>query len=319
VRISTRLDHAFSFLINPHETVVVSGFWRSGTTWLQQSLAALLNAKTVYEPLRPTVAAMKEIYSYSGLSAKDAAFLELYMPYCRDRTLDGHPLYRFFDRALRSDLPGGAIRGVREGVTESFRRRVVAKFIRGHFCLRAAQNTFMMPVIHIYRDPRAIIASIKGTEWKRLFDPLCLREQLLELQDGRTDFFSNWADEILECDKKGEVARIAAYWALTEKFVQLSYADDNPRPPVVFVSYEELCQEREEKLLQILQQLGIRHRPLKNSRVLDTDSATTTRQRRGVAVEDRIAGWKTVLPHSEVALVESIVQRFGLGDRLMSG
>jgi hypothetical protein len=34
--------------------VFVSGFWRSGTTWMQELLAKSLHAKTVFEPLLPT-------------------------------------------------------------------------------------------------------------------------------------------------------------------------------------------------------------------------------------------------------------------------
>ncbi len=33
--------------------VLVSGFWRSGTTWVQECLAESLGAKTIFEPLSP--------------------------------------------------------------------------------------------------------------------------------------------------------------------------------------------------------------------------------------------------------------------------
>ncbi len=44
------LDLCAAPFVDPSEAVVVTGFWRSGTTWLQQTLARLHNAKTVFEP-----------------------------------------------------------------------------------------------------------------------------------------------------------------------------------------------------------------------------------------------------------------------------
>lgn len=315
-KISYPIDHALSSLIHPCDTLVVSGFWRSGTTWLQQSLAELIKAKTVYEPFHFMVPATKEIYSHNQLSTKDAPFLELYLPYCGNTTLNDYVLHSFFDKALRADIPGSVVRLVRNNVTESFCLRVILKLVRGHLCLRAAQNTFLMPAIHIYRDPRAIVASIKMTDWGWLFEHLSLQEQLLEPKDGRVDFFSNWYDEILQYDKKDKIVRITAYWALTEKFMQHCYADGQAR--FSFVSYEELALKKEKILLKILNQLRVNHVPDENLRVLDKDSNSTSDQRRGISVDERIFGWKKKLSSSEVDVIESIVYHFGFDDRLVN-
>jgi hypothetical protein len=311
------IDRLLAARIDPRDTLVISGFWRSGTTWLQEVLAQLLKAKTVFEPLHFEVPAAREIFAYYQVAIKHDPFLELYLPYCGDQML-GEPLRSLFDKALRADLPGQGLRLLRSDVSEGLRRRIVLKFVRAQLCLRAAQNTFMMPVIHIYRDPRAIIASIKKTEWGWLFDHLWLREQLLEPRDGRADFFGRWRDEILEYDKSDAFARVTAYWALTEKFLQHCYGDADQRTRIVFVSYEELCQKREKSVSQILEKLGVRPEvPPEHNRVLDVDSFSTAQQRRGASMEERIAGWQKTLSRTEVATVESIVQRFGFADRLV--
>jgi hypothetical protein len=38
-------------------TLLINGFWRSGTTWLQQTLVQALNAKSLFEPFSPAAAA----------------------------------------------------------------------------------------------------------------------------------------------------------------------------------------------------------------------------------------------------------------------
>ena len=310
------VDRLVSRFIDPRDTLVISGFWRSGTTWLQQSLAKVLKAKSVYEPLSPLVHDIKEVYFHDHLSTnnKDVSFLRFYMPFCSGTTLDGHPLRELFYKALRAEVSGGRTRFSRTRLTEAFRLKVVVKFIRAHLCLRAAQETFFVPAIHIYRDPRSVVASMKRLGWKWFFNHLVLRDQLLEPRDGRAQFFGQWHDEILEYDKKGEIARAAAYWALTEKFLQHCYSDHQAR--ISFLRYEELCQKRETLLLETLRKLTVAYDVNGNARFLDIDSDTTSEQRRKASVGERVEGWKETLSGSEISTIESIARRFGFEDRL---
>ncbi len=316
VKVPYYLDCAVAPFIDPGQTLVVSGFWRSGTTWLQQSLASILRAKTVFEPFGVYATTGHRIHSHGQLADRKAPFRDLYMPHCSGRLLAKGPLRDAFRRALQGNIPGRWVRRLRGGVAEALRARIVVKMIRGHLSLWAGQNTFAMPLIHIYRDPRAVVASIRMTAWEKLFDYLFLREQLLDFEDGRADFFGQWRSEILEYDRQGRSARIAAYWALTERYLRDCGWEEGAS--VCFVSFEELCLRPETALASIRRDLGkdgLASLPLD---VLSRDSDTTSEQRRNLSPEERVAGWKKILSRSESQMIEEIATRFGFEDRLVS-
>ncbi len=309
------IDCRVAAQIDPAVSVFMCGFWRSGTTWLQEALVQSLHAKLVFEPLYYPVPGMQAIYAHEQLQDKDKRFLHVFMPY-REGRLEGHPLYEFFAGALRSTLPGRWVRIYRRELAESERTRIVLKCVRSQLCLRAVQNTFHLPVIHIYRDPRAVIASMKKTRNFQFFAAINVSRQLLKPPDGRAEFFGRWRDEIKDYSEQDGVVQLAAYWALTEKFVQHSFADKPAR--AVFISYEDLGRRRESLLEESLEQLGLRALVANGVQVLADDSSTTSQQQRGATMTQRISGWRQVLSASEIASIESIAKKFGFEDRLIS-
>ena len=311
-QLAAEIDHRLASQLQPRDTIVVSGFWRSGTTWLQEYLAEILGAKTIFEPFHFKVRAAQKLFKHYGVAKKSESFHELFIPYCAERTLDPSSLlYRYYDGTLRADLPGRAVRVLRQDASESERTRVVVKFTRGQFSLAAAHRTFAMPIIHLYRDPRAVVASAKMTDWYWLFDHLSLQEQLLEVNDGRADYFRRDAEALREYDRD-KIARIAAYWASTEKFLRDAFAEAQSR--IVLVSYEKLCRQPE-SVLEILAQLNVPTERHGSSPAGRGDSFSTSPQRRGASAAERIGGWTNVLSSAEIAMIESIVEHFGLNTR----
>ena len=309
------IDRSLAFRFDPSDTLLVSGFWRSGTTWLQEALRDVLFAKTLFEPLCPLTRETKVLHAQHGVDSKSHEFLRLYMPFCGTAKVEG-PLREAFLQMLQGTSWGSWVRRFRQGLSESLRPRLVVKVVTAPLCLRAAQNTFGMPVLHVYRDPRAVIASTKKTRWHWLFDHLSLREQLLDIPDGRVEYFGRWRDEILEYDRADPVTRTAVYWSLTEKYLQESYAGFQGR--FVCTSYEHLAQGREPIFRETLAKLGLSpwHQ---HFRVPETDSTTTAVVQRGASVQERVEGWRTFLSPADIAAIESIVTRFGLADRLTAG
>jgi len=42
-------------------------------------------------------------------------------------------------------------------IVEALRATFIAKLVRGYLCLNAIHNEFNVPILHIYRDPRAVM------------------------------------------------------------------------------------------------------------------------------------------------------------------
>jgi hypothetical protein len=317
-RLAYYADRLVALGADPSRSLVVSGFWRSGTTWLQESLAQLLGAKTVFEPFHFEVPAAWALLSRSQPAVKPAPVLELHMPYCGDAELSGE-LRSVFGGALRGTLAGRGTRLLRTDPRECLRRRILVKLVRGHLCLRAAQRTFGMPIIHVYRDPRGVVASVLQTGWGWLFDHLRLAEQLLEPRDGRAAAFEPWREAIEEYDAQDTIVRLAAYWAITERFLRDSLPSD-VGGRCLFLSYEELCRKREDFLVETVARLGLPAPPASRRRaVLDQESLSTSESRRGATLEDRILGWREQLSPAQSSTIADIARRFGLADRLFDG
>jgi hypothetical protein len=305
--IATLLDRAVAPAVNPAHTLVLSGFWRSGTTWLQELLAGWLRAKTIFEPFHLYVPDTQKLFADYGVAAQSPEFHELWFPYWDAADPQGHaPLRAYYRRALRGQVAGRAARAVRGGVAESFRRRLIVKFTRGAFSLGAAQAAFGFPLIHIHRDPRAVIASIRLTDWEWVFQHLSLQAQLLEGRDGRAGYFSRWEAAIREFDVPDVVTRVAAYWAIAE--CALAQAQG------VSLRYEETLADPAGTLAPALETLGVPAGRLPDG--AGRDSYSTSAGRRGASAQARISGWRETLRREEQARIEAVARAFGLENRL---
>ncbi|MES1952162.1 hypothetical protein S4A8_14959 [Salinisphaera sp. S4-8] len=310
------VDWAMSGFLRPGNSVVVTGFWRSGTTFLLEQLTQLWRAKPVFEPFQPELPGYRAVLDTLVPATMERGRTDHYlMPYALDDSLA-----RYVSRVLRYGLVdvriqrsrsnlsahGRGPRGVPESIMQhglAMRPRVVAKFVRGALLVPALRQRLAVPVFHIRRCPHGVLASYKSAGWQDFqADRIGLRRLLLEIDDGRAAFFAPMATLIDELDKGNADQRLVAYWALTEKFV------DAHAEHYIKVPYEALA-TGEFDLAARLAQAGF---DVKRARSDGFNSSTTSAHRAHLSARERVDSWRHKLSDEQIRQVDDIVARVGV-------
>lgn len=287
--------------------IIINGFWRSGTTWLQSQICASVKGKSVFEPFGPYVN-NDEIYIKSGFLKSDLSkeFQSAFMPYIslKDKSSS---LNIFIDSSLNANIESKVIRRLRPSFLSSFRTIVVCKFVRGSLLLPYLIREYPeVPIIHIYRDPRAVITSITRNGWGYWFENFSLQEHFLNMNDGRSDYFNNFKKLIHKYDSYDAQSRICAYWCLTEKFIIENVTDEKN---FLRVSYDELINTDFNIVKSFLSNYNIKWQ---NKNYKEKSSATTNQDRKILSSKEKRDSWKKELEPNLKKKIEDIVSEFGL-------
>ena len=158
--------------------VIIAGSGRSGTTWVQDSIAEANNLRTLFEPLNPVAlpAAKKFAYKYVEEHA-ERNDLKLYM----DQVLSGCQRSLWIDYRIRTQrfncfrvgVPV-AVDNVKRLIRHYRKYRgkggagLAVKFIRANLMLPWLVRQYQVPALFITRHPCAVIASrlkLGGDDW----------------------------------------------------------------------------------------------------------------------------------------------------------
>lgn len=310
-----RIDRAIAPRVRIEDSLIISGFWRSGTTWIQNSLAELIDAKMVFEPFHPHNPEMGPVYAHAGMSFT-STHTNMFMPFVSSGAPEDHPVFALTALALRSVLRHRWTRVYRTRLADAFRPRVAVKFTRAALCLPAIRQQFGNPVLHIRRDPRAVIASAvyktnrMGGKFTTRFD---LNHFLLGIPDGRSAIFHAYRSEIARLQAQDLPVRLAGYWALSERALEDEFAAIS-KSRTCFICYEALAQDPERHAVEILGKLGYPNPDARRLEILHKNSLTTTKHDQSRT--EQIAGWKKILPQSEADEIAAIARDFGFADAL---
>lgn len=305
--------------LKPEDCIVVNGFWRSGTTWLQQVIAASLSARCVYEPLEARNARVSDWARNLSLPRTDAAFVNGLFPFAGSDLQQDPELAGLLRRALAGGWYGiwSPLRPeyADRVMSDVFRHTIVTKFVRANLCLGALQNEFDVPAIHVWRDPRAIVTSLSYPDpsWGGgTFQDFSVKAYLLDIDDGREDVFSRWRDEIVEIDAMPNVARLAAYLCLTEAYLMESSTAGRR----LVIDYATLVRDGFDEVYEFLESRGFQ--PAPGSADPSKPSASdkgSVHKGAPLSADERLHRWRDILPAGDAELVKSIAEQFGLGSR----
>ncbi len=293
VRAARWLDAGLGRLRAARPVALVSGFWRSGTTWVQECLAESLDAKTVFEPLSPNDARRRAMLR-GRFPGEDAAQAHIPGPGLEGQT------WAFLDDAVSGRYGSAFLLSCRSRVADSLRRAVVVKDVRLQFNLGAAHRRWRVPVIHVRRHPHAAVASLWSADWHWSFERVRLADVLQGLGAALPPGYPAGDALLAEFDTDG-LSRIAAAWAVTERFVDLSLSGE---PWARIVAYEDLLAAPEDSFAELCGWLGRRRARVPSHARRSASSAAPAPA--GRVRQDR---WREILSAREVARVGEIVGR----------
>jgi len=274
--------------------IVLAASGRSGTTWVQNILAAPLNYRLLFEPLHRRVSGNDE-------------FDRLYLG--RDDHHEG--LHKYLTDALNGRIKD---RWLLQGGQEELRyfhrnrwwaRNTVLKMIRAHFLLEWFEKNFPCRIVYLVRHPCAAIASrIKagwGSKAQKRIDYIMSQDELVR------KYFEPYRD-IIETRNSTLAQRNALLWCLENKVLLTLFPDKD----WVGGIYEYLYLKPREELDRIYSSLDIK-RPSCTERKIDK-IAYTSRQDSAVRMgEDNLKRWDKELSDDEIAQILEIVQAFDIG------
>ncbi len=263
--------------------LVVSGFWRSGTTWMQECFAESLGAKTVFEPLSPMDPQRRRMLEKS-FASEDA--LQAFVP----GPGQDPAFWAFLSAAARGHHGSRFTLSCRRSVLESFRTGIVVKDVRLHRNLRAVHERFDVPVVHIRRHPCAVVASLRAANWHWSFERLSLVD--LHVPDHDPGF-------LRACDADA-LSRLAAFWALNEREAAAAL---RRQPWARELTYEGMVRAPRQ-IETVCEDLGLR---VVRRAPSDRPSASIDPKTFAPVAARRSDFWKDVLTSGEIRRIDHIV------------
>lgn len=283
---TTYLVDRIAAVIRPPEAVVISGFWRSGTTWLQQLTAQAIQAKTIFEPLDqgsfiPYLRG-KSVQHCGYIPASAAEF----------SAADWHSL----DLAFRGVSPhrSGFCYLCRNDVSDALLPRTVVKFVRAQMVLGDLISRYQpSATLHISRHPMPVVQSMLKAKWNWSFDDIDLTSWY-----GKGD--PGGLAQLAQAPLRQPHQKVAALWALTEQAALSAQS-------VTQCRYEDLVAAPESAFPQVLEVAG-----LAQIRASDfsKDSPVTEEQRKGISTEKRLTSWRHAMPQEIQADIRAVLSDF---------
>jgi len=295
-----------------NKTVVIAGSGRSGTTWVQDTLAEANGLRTLFEPLNPAgvPAARKFAHRYLDADADDCE-LELFLG---DVFSGAHRSlwtnyrirpnrFNFFKVGV-SPAIHNAHKLARHYYKYRHRRQggVIVKFIRANLMLPWIVRQFHVPLLFVTRHPCAVIASrlkLGGSDW--------VSQEELDRYRSSPDLVQLVLDEF-NVDINGSfspVAALACVWCI-ENLLPLRWADD---AGYMVTAYEKLVVDDENEWERVISGLGLSQVPEIAHRAQPSQQVSNEMKGK-VFSGSHMGKWRQVLTDDQVNDISLILDQF---------
>ena len=275
------------------DTLIVSGFWRSGTTWLMTRSANLLKAKSFFEPFSPESGYVGHFPPCETRNAN----AQMFMPLNLDTLGPNGNL--ILKRLATGYSRGGMPYFLRESLSRSASLTTVPKFTQISFILPEVAELLDASVLHVRRDPAAVYASLMNVRWAWTPADICLAK-MFEGLDLSNDQEAAQTFETLKRYDDTPLRRIVALWALSERKAYQAGANS---PKIEIVQYEDLITDQD-LLLTVLSELGFK---IQGEDIFEQPSGVTELNRLDISISDRQHGLSDKLSHAERDEIQTIV------------
>jgi len=219
----------------PFPLLIISGFTRSGTTYISRMLSSLLQARYIHEPLNPEV--VKEA---SFFYSRESTSTILTNP-SKIQTLK----YVFSPSFRCHNKTKGLFKGSRDQGHTLFCKERIAKVVKGNCILDALSEIFpQTKFLIIIRNPASVISSRLRFNWRVPDNTHCIQDFLVKLSEQKRVVL----EELLKQEKKSKHEDIAISWCI-ENFLAINNLK-NPNFKLVF--YENLLLSPLRQIVEIL-------------------------------------------------------------------
>ncbi|PMJ99781.1 sulfotransferase [Vibrio sp. 10N.261.55.A7] len=271
--------------------ILVSGFWRSGTTWVQEVLAQAIHAKTLFEPLDPS----SFLPLHDGRPIESSSHIPLTSDILSTEDL------KLLDRSFSGISPkrSGFNYLCRNSLSEALRGKVVIKLVRGQFLIPFLVDRYeLSTVLHVSRHPMAVAYSMLRTNWKWHikdvdYQQIYSKEQHVELPTVQAQIL----DSLLHFKAETPERKIAALWALSERF---TYEQDH----VKGFKYEELLRDPSKGFSDMALAAG---QPIVGAIESSKATAVTESDRTNIDMSARLNSWQEKLSHQQQSDIRSVL------------
>ena len=265
-------------------SILVAGTARSGTTWLADILAGMLNGRILFEPFNPRLVQPYSSFHYFQYMRPDEPNEALKI-FCH-QVLTGNLCHPWIDRQV--DYLNAENR-----IIKAIRANLMLKWLHGRFP--------QVPLIFIIRHPCAVVLSRMQLGWDtdKDIEPFLAQPKLVE------DFLEPYLDMIAQA--KTDVEKHAIIWCISN-LIPLKQFEDIP---LHILFYEHLCTQPETELRRLISVINYPYQRKILTKVA-TPSATSRPTSAIVLGSERLTRWQNELSAKQAEKVLTIVNEFGL-------